>query len=161
MGSFVTELRIEAPVAEVWRALAAIGDIYRWNPGVRASHTTSAMVEGVGATRYCDLGGKNYLDEEVVIWQPNEALTMRITGTNLPFETADIRFTLRPEGESTVVAVSPIYKLKFGVMGKLLDRAAVRKSYEAGMVGLLAGLKRFIEEGAEQVQGDSHVTKSL
>ena len=148
MGSFATETKIEAPVSEVWRALGEIGDIYRWNPGVQASHTTSEQGAGLGATRYCDLGGKNYLDEEVVAWQPNEKLTMRITGTNLPFETADIRFTLRPENERTVVTVSPLYKLKFGVLGELLDRVYVRKSYQKGMESLLAGLKAHVENEA-------------
>lgn len=145
MGSFATETTIEAPVTEVWQALGEIGDIYRWNPGVRASHTTSDQEVGLGTTRYCDLGGTNFLDEEVVLWQPNEKLTMRITGTNLPFATADIRFTLRPEYEGTVVTVSPLYQLKYGVMGELLDRIYVRKSYQKGMEALLAGLKAHVE----------------
>lgn len=149
MGSFTTETIIAAPVTEVWQALGEIGDIYRWNPGVKASHTTSAQEAGLGATRYCDLGGKNFLDEEVVLWQPNEKLTMRITGTNLPFATADIRFTLRPENEGTVVIVSPMYKLKYGVIGELLDRVYVRNSYQKGMEALLAGLKAHVEGKAE------------
>ena len=145
MGSFAIETKIEAPVTEVWQALGEIGDIYRWNPGVRASHTTSEQEAGLGATRFCDLGGKNFLDEEVVLWQPNEKLTMRITGTNLPFATADIRFTLRPENDTTVVTVSPLYKLKYGLLGELLDRVYVRKSYQKGMEALLAGLKAHVE----------------
>lgn len=148
MGSFATERIIHAPVTAVWQTLSAIGDIHLWNPGVRASHTTSAQTAGEGATRYCDLGGKNYLDEAVVLWQPNEKLTMRITGTNLPFATADIRFSLRAEGEQTIVTVSPIYKLKFGILGELLDRVYVRNNYKNGMDALLAGLKQFVEQGA-------------
>lgn len=148
MGSFAIKTKIKAPVADVWQALGAIGDIYLWNPGVQASHTTSEQAEGLGSTRFCDLGGKNYLDEEVVSWQPNEKLTMRITGTNLPFATADIRFTLQPEPDGTVVTVSPLYKLKFGMLGALLDWAYVRKSYRGGMESLLAGLKAFVEERA-------------
>lgn len=146
MGSFATETTIEASVTAVWQALSAIGEIYQWNPGVRASHTTSEQTEGEGATRFCDLGGKNYLDEAVVLWQPNEKLTMRITGTNLPFATADIRFSLQPVGEQTIVTVSPIYKLKFGVLGQLLDRVYVRNNYQNGMKSLLAGLKQFVEQ---------------
>ena len=63
-------------------------------------------------------------------------------------ETADIRFTLRPENEGTVVTVSPLYKLKFGVLGELLDRVYVRKSYQKGMESLLAGLKAHVENEA-------------
>jgi len=145
MGTFATETIIRAAVDEVWRALGQIGDIYRWNPGVKASHTTSEVEDGLGATRFCDLGGGNYLDEAVVAWQPHEKLTMRIMGTNLPFETADVRFTLRPISAGTVVSVSPLYKLKYGPLGVLLDKVYVQKSYQKGMESLLAGLKNYVE----------------
>ena len=149
MHQFQVETVINAPRTAVWQALADIGNIYQWNPGVRASHSTSDAGTGVGATRYCDLGGSNYLDEEVVHWQPNEAVTMRITGTNLPFATADIRFMLREEGDGTAVSVSPIYQLKFGLLGKLLNAVYVNKNYKQGMIALLAGLKKFVETDLE------------
>ena len=62
---------------------------------------------GIGSNALLQPGGNNFLNEEVVAWKPGEQLTMRIVGTNLPFETADIRFTLRPEGEKTVVTLAP------------------------------------------------------
>jgi hypothetical protein len=95
------------------------------------------------------LGGGNYLDERVVVWVPERALTMRITGTNLPFKSADIRFTLREEGEGTVVTVSPLYELKYGVIGRAFDALYVKRTYEKGMLSLLQGLKENIEAGNE------------
>jgi uncharacterized protein YndB with AHSA1/START domain len=145
MAAFSTETTIKAPVDDVWAALADIGNIYVWNPGVVQSHSTSETAEGMGATRYCDLGGSNFLDEEVVAWEPGEKLTMRIVGTNMPFETADIRFTLRPEGNKTVVTVSPEYTLKYGLVGRLMDRFYVRGTYEKGMGNLLHGLREYVE----------------
>ena len=145
MNSFSQEIKIDAPISKVWETLADIGTIYQWNPGVVASHTTSAAGEGLGATRYCDLGGKNFLDEEVVAWQPNEQLTMRITNTNMPFAHANIRFYLRPEDGGTHVTVSPEYKLKYGIIGTILDKLFVEKTYSKGMALLLAGLKEHIE----------------
>lgn len=148
MGNFATKIVIKAPVTKVWQVLSATGDIHYWNPGVKASRTTSKQTEGVGATRFCDLGGKNYLDEEVVVWQPNEKLTMRITGTNLPFAAADVHFSLRANDNDTQVTVSPLYKLKYGVIGELMDKLVVRNSYQRGMEALLAGLKAFVEKQA-------------
>jgi hypothetical protein len=101
----------------------------------------------MGACRYCNLGGKNYLDEEVVEWEVGKRLTMRITGTNLPFKSADIRFTLQADNGSTVVTVSPDYSLKFGPVGALMDRFYVRGTYEKGMNSLLKGLKEHVESG--------------
>lgn len=145
MNSFSRETSISAPVEQVWQALADIGEIYNWNPGVVASKTTSIGIEGLGATRYCDLGGKNYLEEEVVAWQPNEQVTMRITGTNMPFAQAEIRFYLRPENNGTHVTVSPEYKLRYGIIGTILDKLFVEKTYSKGMESLLAGLKQYVE----------------
>ena len=148
MASFVTSTVINAPHDQVWAALADIGTIHVWNPGVNDSHTTSDADSGLGATRHCDLGGKNYLNEEVVEFDEGERITMRIVDTNLPFDRADIRFRLRTEGDATHVSVAPDYRLKFGPIGALMDRVYVRRTYEKGMKALLRGLKRHVEVGA-------------
>jgi carbon monoxide dehydrogenase subunit G len=145
MSSFSVKIQINAKPDDVWKALSDIGNIYVWNPGVKNSHLTSDVTEGIGTARYCDLGSSNYLDESVVKWESNRALTMRVTGTNLPFKSIDIRFTLREEKGGTEVEVSPVYELKFGVIGKALDALYVKKSYEKGMKNLLLGLKNHVE----------------
>lgn len=144
MSTFSTKINIEAPSNRVWEVLADIGNIYIWNPGVVHSHATNDH-KGIGARRHCDLGGKNYLDEDIVECEENKRLTMRITKTNLPFKSADIRFTLETENNNTIVTVSPIYELKFGVVGKLLDLFFVRRTYVKGMNSLLKGLKKHVE----------------
>lgn len=147
MSTFLVTTTVNAPVADVWAALGDIGGIHKWNPGVRASHTTSEIDSGLGATRYCDLGGKNYLDEEVVLWDPERSLTMRVTDTNLPFKSVDIRFTLEAIGdEATVVTCSPLYAVKYGPIGRVLDRFYLNSTYRKGMENLLAGLKAYVEE---------------
>ncbi len=145
MSTFSVNRTIKANTNEVWQALADIGNIYEWNPGVVHSEVTSDQATGLGAERHCDLGGKNYLDEEVVDWEVDQRLTMRIVGTNLPFKTADIRFTLRPENDATTITVSPEYKLKFGIIGSLLDALFVHRTYKKGMGDLLDGLKEHVE----------------
>ncbi|MCH9815522.1 MAG: SRPBCC family protein [Actinomycetia bacterium] len=146
MGSFSESVLISAPQEQVWAALSEIGAIADWNPGVRESHLIGDQAEGLGAARYCDLGGKNYLHESVVEYQEGEALTMRVDETNLPFKSVDIRFTLRSVAAETEVTVSPAYTLKYGPMGTILDRLAVRKQYARGMVSLLQGLKKHVEQ---------------
>lgn len=70
---------------------------------------------------------------------------MRVTQSNLPFAHADIRFLLEPETTSTRVVVQPEYALTFGLVGALMDRLFVRRSYEKAMQTLLGGLKRHVE----------------
>ncbi len=145
MPSFATEIKIDAPVDAVWEVLADYGAIYRWHPGAVSSHVTSEEGTGIGARRHLDLGGKNYLDEEVIEWESRQCLAVRIVGTNLPFKSADIRITLRPENGGTIVIASPRYELKFGLLGKLFDRLYMRRAYEKNMQALLAGLRDYVE----------------
>ncbi len=142
-NSFSVSTLIDASASEVWKVLADIGDIAQWHPGVKASQLISNK-EGLGASRHCDLGGKNYLDEEVVTWKSEQHLTFRITKTNLPM-TADIHFLLTPTGEGTLVEVKPVYEVNHGFLGLLLDMFYVRRNYQKGMQTLLLGLKRYVE----------------
>jgi len=145
---FTETVRIDASTAEVWAALADIGSISSWNPGVKGSHQTSSGDVASGSSRRCELGGRNYLDEEVVLFEPPAKITFRITETNLPFESADIRFELKAHGHATQVEVSPLYSLKFGVVGKILDTLMVKATYRKGMRDLLQGLKKHVEGSA-------------
>ncbi len=149
MTKFTTDINIEAPVEKVWDVLADVGTISEWNPGVRESYSTSDDPSGLGATRFCDLGGKNFVNEQVVQWEDCRQLTMRIVDSNMPFQQADIHFTLQGENGTTNVAVSPDYELKYGPIGKLMDRFFVRNTYEKGMRNLLRGLKAHVENGAD------------
>ena len=145
MSTFTETITINAPVNDVWATLADIGSIHEWNPGVRDSYTSSEASSGIGASRHCDLGGRNYLKESVVAFAEHERLTMRIDESNMPFAHADIRFDLTADGDGTRVDVSPDYTLKYGPVGALMDRLVVRRMYTKGMAALLRGLKRHVE----------------
>ncbi len=146
MSEFEEQVTVSAPAEKVWDSLADIGNIYVWNPGVVHSEQTTPGEAGLGACRRCHLGGKNFLKEEVVEFERPYKLTMRITDTNLPFKTADIRFWVEPQGEETLVTVSPTYQLKFGWLGRFLDAVMVRSQYRKGMRDLLRGLKEYVEQ---------------
>lgn len=149
MSEFEKQVVVAASGEKVWDSLVDIGNIYVWNPGVVHSEQTTKGDVGLGACRPCDLGGKNYLNEEVVEFERPYTLTMRITDTNLPFDTADIRFWVKSQGNDTLVTVSPKYQLKFGWFGRVLDAVIVRSQYRKGMRDLLRGLKEYIEQNVE------------
>lgn len=148
MGEFEVTATIHAPIYEVWARIADIGAIAEWNPGVKKSYATSDPSTGKGATRHCDLNGSNSLDEQVVTFEKQRAITFRITKSNMPFKAADIRFKLARDDKdsaTTLVTVSPVYKLKYGPVGEILDAIMIRKQYQQGMKRLLAGLKDDLE----------------
>ena len=74
MGRFSKEITINAPQEKVWAVLADLGNIYRWNPGVSHSYTTSENSKGEDATRHCDIERplKGYLEERAFDWREGE-----------------------------------------------------------------------------------------
>lgn len=150
MTTFSERISIQADKGRVWDALADIGSIHRWNPGVADSRTTTEGEVGLGSERRCDLDKKIYLNEKIVEWIHGEILTMRIIETNLPFKSADIKFSLEQRGTETLVTVSPKYFLKFGLLGRLMDVLFVRSQYRKGMANLLKGLKQYVDQGTDK-----------
>lgn len=147
MSTFTERTTIDAPRQEVWAALADIGNIATWNPGLIGSHRTND-IDGLGGTRHCDISAKHSLTEHIVEFEPGTAITFRITDSTLPFKTADIVFTLTDSAQQarTELTVSPTYTLKYGALGRILNTVAVRRTYRAGMRELLEGLKRHLEQ---------------
>lgn len=70
---------------------------------------------------------------------------LRLTNTNLPFASGDIDFTLRTNDAATTVTIALDYRLKYWLLGRLLDYLIIQPRYEAGAEALLRGLQRHVE----------------
>ncbi|MCI0817515.1 MAG: SRPBCC family protein [Chloroflexi bacterium] len=149
MGSFATSVRIEAPKERVWEVLSDLGSIYKWNPGITHSYTTSEAATGENAMRQCDLPGGGFLRERAFNWSEGEGFTIEIYETSLPMKESFVDFRATAEGEATVVKLKMDYKLKFGPVGALLDAVFVGRQARNGMAELLGGLKEYVETGKQ------------
>jgi len=148
MAYFSTQIRINATTEKVWEVLADFGGIYRWNPGVRHSYSTSESNQGLLAARRCELlKGNDYLDERILEWRDGESFKVDIYETNLPIHRNVIEFSIEADGFGTIVTVAPDYALKYGLLGRLMNQIVVRRQFKKGMEDLLAGLKYHIETG--------------
>ncbi len=148
MAHFNTQIRIDVPKEKVWEVLADLGNIHKWNPGVSHSYSTSENRQGEGATRHCDIQNpKGYLEERALDWREGEGFKIDIYDSNFPIKRNLIQFSVRADGDGTIVEVSPDYKLKFGLLGSVLDRLILGRQLRKGMAGLLAGLKYHVETG--------------
>ncbi len=149
MGSFATSVRIDAPKERVWEVLSDLGSIYKWNPGIAHSHTTSDAATGDNAMRQCDLPDGGFLRERAFNWSEGEGFTIEVYETSLPLKESFVDFRATPEGEATVVNLKMDYKLKFGPVGALMDVAFAGRQARSGMAELLSGLKDYVETGKQ------------
>ncbi len=161
MAHFSTEIRIAAPKKKVWDVLADIGGIYKWNPGVSHSYSTSDNNHGEGATRHCDLSQGGYLKERAVDWREGQGFKIDIFETSLPLKSNVVDFTVEGDMDGTIVTVTPEYVLKYGPLGWLLDQLWARRQFKKGMADLLAGLKYHVETGelvGDRIPDDASAT---
>lgn len=152
MTRFSTSTRIEAPVEKTWEVLSDIGSIYKWNPGVAHSYSTSEESFGEGATRHCDIKSgpiSGYLEERAFDWNEGKSFKIDIYESSLPLKSNIVEFTVSADGDGARVTVTPEYSLKFGPIGAIMDALMFRRQLKKGMDGLLAGLKYHVETGKE------------
>ena len=148
-----SNVNIDAPPDKVWSVLADLGSIYKWNPGVAKSHTTSELTQGEGATRHCDLDDKNYLEERAFDWREGESFKIDVFESSMPLESNIVSFQIAPAGDATRVSVTADYKLKFGPIEALMDVLFAKRMLQHGFDDMMAGLKHHIETG--EMIGDS------
>ncbi len=162
MTTIIREISIDAPVQKVWSILADFGGIYKFNPGVSKSYSTSSTNEGVGATRHCDLLPAGSVEERIIEWHDGRDYKIEIyagKGTP-PFKTAVGHLKVLPDGSRTKVSMHFHYSLKFGPIGSLMDRLLVKKQFSKAVPGILVGLKHYAETG-EMVDGKVRLDRQL
>ena len=143
---------VDAPRQRVWEAIADIGGIQTWNPGVPRSYSTSEAAGGVGATRHCDLATPGAsLEERVTDWIEGRSYTIEIfAGKRIPpFREAHGTISLEEKGHQTLVTARMRYTMKLGVLGALMNGLIVRSQFGSAFAGMVAGLKHHVETGEE------------
>ena len=140
MRSITVNRDIPAPRPAVWAVLADFPNIARWNTGVTESHATSDAIEGVGATRHCDLSPMGALEESIAAWEPEGRLVISIDSTEkLPISSGRVTFTLGDDGGSTPTELQYEYEPKWAGVVKLIG-PLIDRQLRNGFRGFLADL---------------------
>jgi hypothetical protein len=89
--------------------------------------------------------GKNWFEEKVTQWVPNEALTYELTACSFPVHRLSHTYSFEQVGPQTKVKQVMEYQVKFGWLGKLLDSLMIKKQSDAGIKKFMSGLKSYAE----------------
>jgi carbon monoxide dehydrogenase subunit G len=152
MGTLHHEIRIKAPAHKVWTALADIEAVQHYNPSVSNARCVSPVKEGVGATRHCDLKPKGWVKERVTAWEPERVHAMEVAESEWPIVFMKWRTELKPDASGTLVTQDLEYRMKFGLLGKLMDALMMRRKLDQGINDVFAGLKRYVEGGKQSTE---------
>ena len=155
MKKVEAQIVIDAPVQKVWEVLADFGGVYRWAPSVTNSYTTSENNSGPEASRHCDIAGFGSIEENITEWNEGRDFTYVATGVG-PISEGYSTWSVKPQGDKTLVYADLRYGLRFGPLGALMNVLLLRRKIEQGLVNGLEGLKRHVKTG-EQIGVDFRV----
>ena len=146
MATLKNEIVIKAPVEKIWAVLSDLPLLEKYDPTVLKSELVSTEASGIGAKRKVYMkDGKNWFEEKVTLWQPNEALTIRLTNCTFPINGLQHSYSFSSIGNNTTVRQVMIYDVKFGVLGKIMDWLMIRKQSDKGIKLFMSGLKDIVE----------------
>ena len=146
MATIHNEITVNASIDKVWTMLTDLELLDKYDPTVKKSTLTSTEKTGMGAKRkVLLLDDKNWFDEKVTVFKPNEALTYQLTDCSFPIKGLKHSYSFEEIGNQTKVKQVMEYTVKFGLLGKLLDVMMIRKQSDSGIKKFFTGLKSYTE----------------
>ena len=122
MTTLYNEITANTSIDKVWAMLTNLELLDQYDPTVKKSTLVSSEKTGVGAKRkVLMLDGKNWFEENVTMFKPNEALTYQLTDCSFPIQGLKHSYSFEKVGNQTKVKQLMEYTVKFGLLGKLLD----------------------------------------
>jgi uncharacterized protein YndB with AHSA1/START domain len=153
MATIHNEIVINAPMEKIWEALATVDELDRYDPMVSKSTPLTASKTGIGAKRKVEMkDGKNWFEEKVTTLVPNEQLTYELTACSFPMESLSHSCTFERGHQAIRVKQVMVYKVKFGWLGKLMDKLMIKKQSDAGIKKFMAGLKSYAEAKSSAIR---------
>jgi len=147
MRILANEVTIHGPIEKIWAALTNTEALELYDPTVRKSTAISSEKSGPGAKRRVEMtDGKNWFEEKVTVFKPNEALTYELTACSFPVERLSHHYSFEISNGHVKVKQVMRYQVKFGLFGKLLDALMIRKQSDKGIKKFMAGLKSYVEK---------------
>lgn len=147
MGKLTNSIVIAAPIATVWSALTDLELLSVTDPAVEKAVLLTEQRTGINAQRKVHMkDGKNWFDEKITVFQVNQHLTYELTACSFPIQSLKHNYSFQTEGSSIRVIQVMEYQVKFGWLGKLLDRILLAKQFNSGIQQFMIGLKTYAEK---------------
>lgn len=140
------EVAVNAPLERVWATLTNLSRLADYDPTVASSELTTSEPTGVGAARTVTMrDGKHWFKERVCTFEPRVALAFELTSCNFPIRSLSHSYSFSESNGTTTVTQVMTYEPKFGLLGKTIDRVAMKRQSDRGIKKFFAGLKDHVE----------------
>lgn len=147
MGKLTNDITINAPIDKIWSILTDLELLDKTDPTVKKATLISENKTGLDAKRKVLMqDGKNWFDEKITVFKPNEALAYQLTDCSFPIKGLKHTYSFQKIGNQTKVQQEMEYTVKFGLLGLLMDKMMIGKQFNSGINKFLNGLKKYAEQ---------------
>ncbi|WP_208998041.1 SRPBCC family protein [Pseudovibrio sp. FO-BEG1] len=133
---------IDASPEAIWNVIGRYMDLDEFAPLVKSVEALTEGADGVGSVRRCHFENGTFLDEEVMEWEPNHRMRVRMFSMDaLPLKEAQAEICIKPYagGKSQIIWYLE-YRMKYGPLGWLLGQTLVKSGMGKVILGNLKGL---------------------
>ena len=147
MGKLINDITINAPIDKIWNVLTDLELLDKTDPTVKKATLISENKTGIEAKRKVLMqDGKNWFDEKITVFKPNEELVYQLTDCSFPINGLKHTYSFQKIGNQTKVQQVMEYTVKFGLLGLLMDKMMIGKQFNSGLNKFLNGLKTYAEK---------------
>lgn len=147
MSILINSINIEAHVDTIWNILTDLELLDKTDPTVKKATLISEIKTWLHAKRKVLMqDGKNWFDEMITVFNPNEELVYQLTDCSFPIKGLKHTYSFEIIGNQTKVQQVMEYTVKFGLIGVLLDKIMIGKQFNLGINLFLNGLKTYAEK---------------
>ena len=147
MGKLINDITINAPIDKIWNVLTDLELLDKTDPTVKKATLISENKTGLEAKRKVLMqDGKNWFDEKITVFKPNEELVYQLTDCSFPIKGLKHTYSFQKIGNQTKVQQVMEYTAKFGLLGLLMDKMMIGKQFNSGINKFLNGLKTYAEK---------------
>lgn len=147
MTKLHNEITINAPIEKIWKLLADVGELDKYDPLVQKATVTSSSPTGIGASRKVAMkDGKHWFEEKTTICKQNETLEFELVDCNFPIDNLKHKYRFERIGDQIKVMQIMEYEPKYGFFGKLMDVLMLRRQTDKGIKEFFQGLKEYAEK---------------
>lgn len=134
------------PGNSFFATLANLELVADYNPHVLSAKYISSLHTGVGAARECFLGNQGTVLERVTAVENGNSISMEMYEHDWPLHFMRWTTDLEQDGTGTIVRQTLEYKMKFGLLGALMDSLMMRGRLDTTMDEVFVSLRDYIED---------------
>lgn len=141
---------VKAPKDRVWEVLDNFQGVGAFHPSVKAVSLISENNEGLGAERICHFYNGSNFNEKVTRYVKGKEMDVSILSglpgmmDGTPYGTLSLE---EIDNNTTQVSMRMNFKVKYGILGKLIARTMMKSQFRKLLSGVLDGLDHHSRTG--------------